>query len=373
MRFLILDSDYDAFLTTLYAEQSELARASYEEQMRVRAATCFADGGLYAANLRRIGQDADSVFVNNEYMQRAWAREHGVTLSDTRGLFRLWSRKVPWSGRDKASSFYEVLMAQIRHYRPDVLFNHDLHRISPEFLRQVKPHVKLLVGQHASPLPEGVDVGAYDLIVSTVPWLVDYFRGQGVKSELLRLAFEPAVLEHLGAPDEAPPISVSFVGGVSPAHPSRQKWLEHMCRHVEVDVWTDSIDRLPPDSAIRRRCRGPAWGVEMYRILRRSLMTLNHHIDMAGPFAANLRLYEATGVGTLLVTDWKENLSALFEPGREVIAYRTNDECVEFVRHFLAHEGERARTAQAGQLRTLKDHTYSVRMRELVDIVARAC
>ena len=113
-----------------------------------------------------------------------------------------------------------------------------------------------------------------------------------------------------------------------------------MCRHVEIDVWTDSIDRLPPDSAIRRRCRGPAWGVEMYRILRRSLMTLNHHIDMAGPFAANLRLFEATGVGTLLVTDWKENLPALFEPGREVIAYRTNDECVEPVCHFLAHDAE---------------------------------
>jgi spore maturation protein CgeB len=373
MRFLILDTDYDSFLAKLYTEHSALSRAPYVEQMRVRAATCFADGGLYSANLRAVGQDAEGVYVNNEHMQRAWAREHGIRLADTRRRFGLWPRTLRWSSHDTTSSFYEVLNAQIRHYRPDVLFNHDIVRISTEFLQQVKPHVRLLVGQHASPLPKGVDVGVYDLILSSVPWLVDYFRGQGARSELLRLAFEPTVLEHLGDPKGDPPIPVSFVGSVSTAHPSRQKWLEHMCRHVDVDVWTSSADVGPADSAIRSRCRGPAWGIEMYRILRNSLITLNHHIDMAGRFANNLRLYEATGVGTLLVTDWKENLHELFEPDAEVIAYRTNDECVELVRYFLAHDMERARVAKAGQRRTLKDHNYSVRMRELAEIVARYC
>jgi spore maturation protein CgeB len=373
MRFLILDTDYDAFLTRLYAERSGLGQAPYREQMRVRAATCFADGGLYSANLRAIGQDAEGVYVNNEHMQRAWAREHGVRLSDSRRRFGLWPHPVPWSWRDTTSSFYKVLNAEIRHYRPDVLFNHDLGRISPEFLRQVKPQLKLLVGQHASPLPDGVDVGVYDLVLSSIPSLVDYFREQGTRSELLRLAFEPTVLDYLGDPEGDPPVPVSFVGSVSSAHPSRQKWLEHLCRHVEVDIWTDSADALPADSIIRSRCRGPAWGIDMYQILRRSLITLNHHIDMAGRFANNLRLYEATGVGALLVTDSKENLPELFEPGAEVIAYRTDDECVELVRYFIAHDLERSRIAKAGQRRTLTDHAYSVRMQQLVDIVTRYC
>ena len=41
------------------------------------------------------------------------------------------------------------------------------------------------------------------------------------------------------------------------------------------------------------------------------------------------RLFEATGVGTLLVTDWKKNLHEMFEPGKEVIVYHSPEECAE--------------------------------------------
>jgi spore maturation protein CgeB len=82
-----------------------------------------------------------------------------------------------------------------------------------------------------------------------------------------------------------------------------------------------------------------------------------------------MRLYEATGVGTLLITDWKENLHELFEPGKEVIAYRTPEECGELIQYYLEHEVEREAIARAGQERTLREHTYYQRMQELVDII----
>jgi hypothetical protein len=51
----------------------------------------------------------------------------------------------------------------------------------------------------------------------------------------------------------------------------------------------------------------------MYKILGRSRIVLNHRGDIA-PFANNLRLYEATGMGALLITDWKKNLHEMLEP-----------------------------------------------------------
>jgi spore maturation protein CgeB len=75
-------------------------------------------------------------------------------------------------------------------------------------------------------------------------------------------------------------------------------------------------------------------------------------------------------MGALLVTDGKPNLHEMFEPGREVAAYNSPAECLELVRHFLDNEDERARMSRAGQERTLRDHTYATRMRELVDIVS---
>ena len=59
----------------------------------------------------------------------------------------------------------------------------------------------------------------------------------------------------------------------------------------------------------------------MYRVLARSKIALNRHIDVAEDHANNMRLYEATGVGTFLITDAKRNLSELFEPGEEVVTY----------------------------------------------------
>ena len=223
------------------------------------------------------------------------------------------------------------------------------------------------MGQYASPLPKGRDFSAYDLMISSLPNLVDYFRRQGLPSEVHRLGFEPSVIERLGESKDR--ISISFVGSLSSAHSSRRELLEYVCQHAPVDVWGYGSDRMLKSSPVAGRYRGSAWGYEMYRILGRSMMTLNHHIDVAGPYANNMRLYEATGVGTLLLTDWKANLNELFELGNEVLAYRSPGECSELIQYYLKHEDERKAIARAGQQRTLREHTYYRRMQELIDIV----
>ena len=107
----------------------------------------------------------------------------------------------------------------------------------------------------------------------------------------------------------------------------------------------------------------------MFDILRRSRISLNHHIGISGPYANNMRLYETTGVGALLLTDWKENLAEMFEPGAEAAVYRTPAECVQAIDYYLNHEAERVQTARAGHERTLRQHTYRQRMAQLVGIV----
>jgi spore maturation protein CgeB len=59
----------------------------------------------------------------------------------------------------------------------------------------------------------------------------------------------------------------------------------------------------------------------------------------------------------------------MFELDKEVIAYRTREECAEMIQYYLEHEDERKQIARAGQQRTLRDHTYYQRMQELVVIV----
>jgi spore maturation protein CgeB len=166
-------------------------------------------------------------------------------------------------------------------------------------------------------------------------------------------------------------VDVSFVGSLSAHHPGRQAWLEQLCREVPIQVWGQGVDSLAADSPIRKVYCGPAWGTQMYRVLACSRISVNYHIELSGSYANNMRLYETTGVGTLLVTDWKQNLHEMFEPGAEVVAYRTPQECVEKIRYLLEHEEERAQIARAGQARTLREHTYRSRMAELVALVEK--
>jgi spore maturation protein CgeB len=370
MKLLILDTDYPEFLYRLYAQHPGLERQSYEHQMRVRYESLFGAADFYASNLRKLGYEVWHVYANNEFMQKVWARENGLRLrGDRRWEFRLRRGIVPWVSRVQRAWFYDILKAQIEHYKPDILLNEAMDGISSTFLKEMKPRVRLLMGQHAAPLPEGEDFSCYDLVVSSLPNLVEHFRKMGVQAEPNRLAFEPRVLRRLRNGEPKTPIT--FVGSMTLYHDGRVRLLESLCGYLDTKIYGKGIDCLPKDSLIRQHYHGEAWGVDMYQILFNSKITVNHHIGMAKSYANNLRLFEATGVGTLLVTDWKKNLHEMFEPGKEVVSYRTPEECVEMIQYYLEHDEEREAIARAGQQRTLRDHTYSKRVQELVDIIRK--
>ena len=234
----------------------------------------------------------------------------------------------------------------------------------------MKSYVRLLIGQHAATrLPESEDFRCYDLVISSFPPTVEWFRKKGINARLHRLAFEPKVLSYIYA--ECNKHDITFVGSLSSVHKSRITWLESLIRQFpQIRVWGPGISHLPIDTPIRKSYMGQAWGRDMYQILATSKITLNHHGDVA-PYANNMRLYEATGVGTLLITDWKKNLCNIFEPEKEVVAYRTIEECAELIEYYLEYDEKRESIAKAGQQRTLKEHTYYHRMQELLDIVRK--
>jgi spore maturation protein CgeB len=302
MRFLLLSTDYPGFLRWHYNQHPGLEKQPYEEQARARAASLFSLADFYSENLRQLGHEAWDVDVNNEFMQKAWARQHGLKV-DARGpwQFRLRRGLVPWVSRSTDRWMYDVLREQIRFYKPDVLLTHWIG-LDRAFLREMKPHVRLMVGSHASPIRSEHNVRVYDLMLSVVDNFVDYFRRQGVKSELLRFGFEPRVLAGFNGAERS--IQVSFVGNLFRDHGSRMQWLDQLCRRLPVEVWAPSLNDLPDGSPIAGRHRGTAWGAHMFDVLHRSRITLNHHIDVAESYAGNVRLFEATGCGSLLVTDW---------------------------------------------------------------------
>ena len=270
MRFLILDTDYPAFLDWLYAENPALHEKPFDEQLRVHTDAYFGMAGFCASNLRALGHEAQDLHVNNEYMQKQWAREHGLKVgSDWQRQIRLRRGIVPWVSRNHVRRwFHDILIAQIRYYKPDVVLNLAMDGIGSDFLQEMKQYVRLLVGQIAAHLPEGENWSVYDLVISSLPNFVEHFRRIGVRSEFIRLGFEPTVLHALHAQKKN--ILVSFVGSFTSSHSKRDQLLEYLCSNLPMNVWGIGVDRLPLDSPIRARYLGAVWGLRMFRVLAAS-------------------------------------------------------------------------------------------------------
>jgi spore maturation protein CgeB len=368
MRFLILNTDYPQFLREHYTKSPGLAEQSFAHQMAARMETMFGVADFYSQALRNLGHFAIDVHANNGPAQQEWGREHGVTFAAPRSSPR---EQYHWTCRMEPGNWqYEVLAAQIRHYRPDVLLNQAMDMIEPAALREFKPLIGRLVGQHASPpLKEEADWTAYDLGVSSFMPRVEWFRARGLRAELNRLAFDRRVLQRV--PERQRDIPVSFVGTFLDMHTSRTAVLERLVEAgVPLKIWGMVPAGGLGESPLSACYMGPAWGLQMYEVLARSKIVVNHHGNVP-PYANNLRLFEATGSGAMLLTDAKPNLSELFRVGAEVVAYRDAAECVERIEYFLAREPERAAIARAGQARTLADHSFENRMSELIEIIGR--
>jgi spore maturation protein CgeB len=77
------------------------------------------------------------------------------------------------------------------------------------------------------------------------------------------------------------------------------------------------------------------------------------------------RNFEVPGCGGFLLSGRADNLEQYYELGAEIVCFDNTRDLVEKARYHLAHEEERARIAEAGYLRTLRDHTYEHRFNEI--------
>ena len=70
-----------------------------------------------------------------------------------------------------------------------------------------------------------------------------------------------------------------------------------------------------------------------------------------------------------LITNYVPNLESLYEIGKEIEVYNTADELLTIARKLIECPETRYSLAKAGYDRTLRDHTYEIRTKQLIDII----
>jgi SAM-dependent methyltransferase len=343
---LFLNTYYPAFLEQHYRDNPGLSSLPYRIQKDLLQAEFFGDSDFYSEGLKKAGWNAEDLIINCSPLQQAWAKENGCSGSDL-----------------------DIAVEQIRRMKPQVVYLQDISVGTRDFLSAIRPYTNLIAGQIASPVPAQADLHGFDIIFSSFPHFTERFRRIGLTAYYQPLAFDPRVLEKL--PRSAREYQVTFAGGISMAHSERKDFLEMISGQVPIDFWGYGVDLMPDHCSLKNRYHGEAWGLQMFSVLHRSFITINNHINVAENNANNMRLFEATGCGALLITDYRDNLNELFEIGKEIVAYRSPDECAALIKYYMAHPDEAEKIAHAGQARTLRDHTYTKRMEQTAEILER--
>jgi spore maturation protein CgeB len=213
------------------------------------------------------------------------------------------------------------------------------------------------VGQIASPLPPKDRLQHFDLILSSLPNQVEQISSMRISSEFLPIAFDTRIIDKL--PELNRDIPISFVGGISKYHGSTIPLLQAVVNEVEeLQIFGYGANSLGDIPTLQARHHGECWALEMYKVLGRSVATLNRHISISENYANNMRLFEATGVGALLITDSKQNISDYFTPGEEILTYANPNEAAELARWAVNNPDEATVIAKKGQQKTLSQHTY---------------
>lgn len=361
MRLFLVTGIYVEAARALREAMQGVAPMGYDGLYRLYSDASFGVSDRYATHLEKLGWETSAVFGNDRFIQSQWAEEHGIAAGGP-----------TW--------WLDILCEQIRDAGAEAVFLLDLYRFDKAAREEVRrrcPAVRWIVGWRAAPVKEGEDFSDLDLFLSSLKSLVVAMRDRGIKSQRLGAGFDETLPLRVGEVKRDLPFTFcGSIGKEDGPHSRRIRILSEVFAKTPMEVWSDSADVLEGHRKGffqkffgKKRLHEGVYGLDMYRTLCRSRMTLNVHIDMAGPEAVNMRLFEATGMGACLLTDNPRSIGEYFEVGTEVIGFESVDELLEKISHLAAHPAEADAIAARGRARTLGEHTLEQRSRELHDLL----
>ena len=84
----------------------------------------------------------------------------------------------------------------------------------------------------------------------------------------------------------------------------------------------------------------------------------------------SLRIFDIPACGGFLLTDFVEELPDLFKIPDEMESFTTQDEFIDKIKYYIKNDSIREKIAESGYKRVIADHTYEIRMKQLLDIIS---
>lgn len=273
------------------------------------------------------------------------------------------------------------LVRRVRELRPDVLFLFRGEHVHPDTVVRVKRMgVRVIGWQNDDPFSPRYPRYAWRHFRGAIPLYDRLFayRQSNVNEMLRRGCRRVELLRSFYLREENFPLSdlssspyrcdVSFIGHWEADGRERLVQALMEAGDFRFRLWGTLWERAGNGREIARRL-GPIRPVyrEQYNLAVNSSRIALAFLSGLNNDTYTRRCFEIPAAGTFMLAQHTDDLAALFQEGAEAEFFRSEKEMLEKIRHYLSHDEERRRIAEAGRQRLLRDgHEAMDRARQVL-------
>jgi spore maturation protein CgeB len=361
MKICYLTTYYPPFINALCLKYDNFTKLNYEQSLKLILSELYADTGAIHYYSLKYGNDSFIIIQNFEILQKKWASENNVVYTD-----------INW--------LEVIAIEQIKKYKVDFFYTESINSHSNYFFIEIKKNVKKIFAWISFPFKDLPNLKYIDIIFTSTKYYQTKFKNMGLVSEYMLPAFDCRVLDKLKSNQKS--IQFSFLGGISDIHKNRWEALNYLAKNTDINIFGYGLPNLSGNifkqlfkkdkfSLIRKKHFGEIWGIEMYETLKKSLITFNIHEALLNGDVGNMRMFEATGVGTALLNDFGNNINELFIEDKEIIVYNNLEEALEKLNYYLKNPDLALEIGINSQKRTLRDYNYINYTNQMMDFIQK--
>ncbi len=276
----------------------------------------------------------------------------------------------------------EEAIKLIKEFKPDFIL-YTKFELPAETIEDLKHFGKVIQWYPDVAMPESLlpYVTIADVFFTMSAGLVKTYKQYNRNVFWLTQAFEPSFfqIKNISSEDINEFSSdITFVGtfGSRPYYLRRRKYLKRVVKeNFKLKWWGPRMPRkistIPLILGKLGRSYGHKfiWGEEYAKVAKLSKIFLAFD---AAPYiykSMSDRMYMTVGCGAFYMCEYVNGIEEILEPGKEIVTFQSEQEMIDMIKYYLENDGLRMRIADAGRKRVLREHTYEIRTRQMLEIL----
>ncbi len=270
----------------------------------------------------------------------------------------------------------------VKENTPDFII-HTKDELPAEIFQELRKYAKVVQWYPDPVIPEWLPqyVEACDIFFTMSEGLIQEFKKYNPNVFWLSQAFEPSffkIKEITSSDIKVFSSDVTFVGnlGSKAQYLARRGALKKVIdAGFNLKWWGPKIpvkiSTVPLLISKLGRAYGGKfiWGEEYAKVARLSKIFLAFDSMPHIRKSMSARMYTAVGCGAFYMCQHVEGIEEVLVPDKEIVTFHDEEEMIDKIKFYLPKEDLRKKIAEAGQKRVLKEHTYEIRIKEMIAII----